>query len=670
MRRSVAPALALLLAGTLYASSTALAEIQSIVVLAPDAILQQPSISADGRYVAWQTDATNLIPDDTNTCGNGDFSKPGSCPDIFVFDSLSGTFERVSIADDESEAVLEPTAVAGSFHPSMTPDGRFVVFGSGAHNLVPGDTNGKADIFVRDRLLGTTTRASLTGDEQQPDGDSSGPRISSDGNIVAFLSTATNLVPGLVVDCQPGFCVRLYLRDMAAGTTEMVSVNSLGEQADDEPSAGFGMSGDGSVLSFSSRATNLVPSDTNGQGDVFVRDRVAGTTVRISVDNSGNPSAEDSNSVKPGVSRNGRFIVFDSGQSDLVPGDTNGTPDLFLYDRQTQMIELASVNDAGEQGDDTSGGDPPVVTDDARFIAFVSRSSNLAPGGGNTWVPPGSDHAVKVEHTFLRDRVAGTTVRISVNEAGELANGNCLGPAMSDDANVVVFMSEATNLGAASAASPAALAGFELPAFRSVRRSKGLYARTDCSVAVCGDSAIEPFCEKCDDGNVEDGDGCSHACDLETFAGSKLGISSSGRMSIMSRDPRLTPPINAGPDDPIVHGGTLRVVSAAAALDETTNLPAAGWSYAGKAGTNNGYKFRVPSSGGSLVGTFSIKASNLKMKASGAVVPGLSTDPGPVQLQLRLGSATYCMSFGGQTSFSVDRKFQAFDSPAPATCLP
>lgn len=264
------------------------------------------SISADGRYVAFTSGASNLVPGDTN-----------GRRDVFVRDNVAGTTARVSVAADGSQAD------ADSYYTAISGDGRYVAFASDASNLVPDDTNGRIDVFVRDIAAGTTARVSVGSDGSQADGHSEWPQISGDGRYVAFFSGASNLVPD-----DTNWKADVFVHDNVTGSTTRVSVGSDGTQGDadsDRPS----ISSDGRYVAFSSNASNLVPGDTNGSTDVFVRDVVAATTTRVSVNSDG--SQAEGNSRQPSISSDGRYVAFSSSASNLVVGDTNWAPDVFVH---------------------------------------------------------------------------------------------------------------------------------------------------------------------------------------------------------------------------------------------------------------------------------------------------------------------------------------------------
>jgi Tol biopolymer transport system component len=318
------------------------------------------SVSVDGRYVAFESVASNLVPGDTG--GHGD---------VFVRDRVAGTTSRVSVSSTGSQANRR------SEGPSMSGDGRYVAFYSYATNLVPGDTNGAEDVFVRDRVAGTTSRVSVSSTGKQANGGSGAPSVSGDGRYVAFSSVASNLVPG-----DPHRDLDVFVRDRVAGTTSRVSVSSTGTEANGE-SRRPSVSADGRYVAFDSWASNLVPGDTNGSVDMFVRDRVAGTTSRVSVSSSGTQANGESSGLydAASVSANGRYVAFDSYATNLVPGDTNGSVEVFVRDRVAGTTSRVCVSSSGTQAN--GGNYQPSVSGDGRYITFYSDATNLVPGDTN-----------------------------------------------------------------------------------------------------------------------------------------------------------------------------------------------------------------------------------------------------------------------------------------------
>jgi subtilisin family serine protease/Tol biopolymer transport system component len=308
---------------------------------------------------------------------------------------------------------------------SISGDGRYVVFTSGATNLVPDDTNDARDVFLHDRVDKTTTRISQTAGGGQADDESGSPTISEDGNHVVFDSWATNLVPG---DTNDSLDVFLYHR--LTGQLELVSAAPDGNPADDVSGQGV-VSADGRLVAFASRASNLVPDDANGFQDIFLRDMFEKTTLRLSVGLGGIES--DGTSDWPAISRDGRFVVFDSDGTTLSPNDRNNSFDLFVYDRDTQQLELISKSSAGVRANSDSGF--ASISGDGRFVAFESWASNLETGDNNL-----------AADIYLRDRQLGTTRRISVSNTRIASDASSFSPSLSADGRFVAFESRANSL--------------------------------------------------------------------------------------------------------------------------------------------------------------------------------------------------------------------------------
>jgi Tol biopolymer transport system component len=398
-----------------------------------------PAASADGQVVVFDSLASNLVPGDTN-----------AFDDIFVRDRATGTTQRVSVSS---------TAAQGdniSSSPAVSGDGRVVAFVSNATNLVPGDTNGVRDIFVHDRATGTTQRVSVSSRGAQGNGASGGsgatndvatiaPAISADGRFVAFESLASNLVRRDTNGTRD-----VFVHDRQTGTTERVSVASNGAQANSfsNPEA---ISADGRFVVFSSFASNLVNQDTNQQIDVFVRDRQAETTQRVSV--TGQGLQADGSSTRADISDDGRFVVFASAATNLVAGDANGTDDVFVRDRIAGTTQRVSVSSSGAESDGPSPSNGirggirfgPAISGDGRLAVFDSQATNLVPGDTNTCGGffPGAGMCPDV---FVHDLATGSTDRVSIDSSGAQADGASTDPDISADGTTVVFFSAASNL--------------------------------------------------------------------------------------------------------------------------------------------------------------------------------------------------------------------------------
>ena len=322
-----------------------------------------PALTPDVRCVAFSSYATNLVVGDTN----------GPYPDghdVFVRDRSSGTTERLSVGS------LGQQGNDSSYHPAISADGGYAAFTSFASNLVGGDTNGVADVFVRDRVAGTTERVSLGSSGAQGNAGATCSSISADGRHVVFYGSASNLVAG-----DTNASSDVFVRDRVIGTTERLSVGSGGAQGD-AGSEGGAISPDGRYVVFRSTASNLVSGDTNGKADVFLRDRQSGTTERLSVASGGTQANDDSS--HPALSPDGRFAVFQSKAGNLVAGDSNGRWDVFLRDRLLGTTERVSLDASGSQGDADSGIQGPSVSADGRCVAFDSRA-RLVGVDTNDW---------------------------------------------------------------------------------------------------------------------------------------------------------------------------------------------------------------------------------------------------------------------------------------------
>ncbi|MCC5951151.1 MAG: S-layer homology domain-containing protein [Acidimicrobiia bacterium] len=367
-----------------------------------------PSISADGRWAAFSSPATNLVPDDTNDVS-----------DVFVHDLHSGSTERISVASDGSEG---DATSAGS---SLSADGRYVAFTSFATNLVPDVTNDVQDVYVRDRVAGTTERVSVASTGAEADGVSTAATISANGRFVTFASDATNLVPDDTNDARD-----VFVHDRMTGDTERVSVATDGAEANGT-STRPSLSANGRYVTFDSEATNLVPGDTNDARDVFVHDRSTGTTERVSLAHDG--SEADDTSSNASISPSGRHIAFSSPATNLVPGDTNDEWDVFVHDRKDGSIERVSVATDGTEANGGSGG--ASIGAGGRHVSFHTTATNLAPG------TTGEDN-----HVLVRDRRDATTEVVSVALGGSGGNSASQASSLTPRGRFVTFLSFASDL--------------------------------------------------------------------------------------------------------------------------------------------------------------------------------------------------------------------------------
>ncbi len=369
-----------------------------------------PSISADGKIVAFESSASNLVAGDTN-----------GFVDVFFLDRSTGITERVSVDARGTEGDSD------SYSPSISRDGRSVAFVSAASNLVAGDTNGQVDVFVYDRSTRSTERVSVDSDSLEANLDSYSPSISADGQIVAFLSNASNLVGG-----DFNSLIDVFVRDRSTRNTERVSVDSSDAEANDI-SFGPSISADGQIVAFGSYASNLVGHDRNGDSDVFVHDRRTGSTERVSVDSAGVEGDFASSAfASPSISSDGQIVAFQSYATNLVAGDTNNG-DVFVHERSTGKTERVSVGFAGAEGDGDSFA--PSISADGQVVAFQSDASNLV----------GDDVGLSRD-VFVHVRSTGSTERVSEDSSGAGGNGNSEEPSISANGQIVAFFSNASNL--------------------------------------------------------------------------------------------------------------------------------------------------------------------------------------------------------------------------------
>lgn len=370
-------------------------------------------ITPDGRYVLFRSNATNLVSGGTpaGTCNLYATVGPGRC-NVYVWDRLSAAGNGITLASmTDADAPGNGDATAGA----ISDDGTTVAFTSTASNLVSGDTNSVADVFVRDLPASTTKRVSIaTGaaGAQATGGHAGGVDLSGDGAVVAFTSAATNLVAGDTNGAND-----VFVRVLAANTTERVSVGPAGVQGDGA-STTPAISADGTVVAFESTATNLVVLDDNGLADVFVRERdLTPVTERVSVNDAGLP-VDDEDSGNPSISADGRYVAFESASDQLVGPlslggeDTNSETDVFVRDR-LGVTERVSLDN-----DDQETAFLPVqngnISADGRYVVFDSEEAE--------WVGETEDSDNDVSDVFLRTR--GDVKKPSAPTAVTAAPGN------------------------------------------------------------------------------------------------------------------------------------------------------------------------------------------------------------------------------------------------------
>jgi Tol biopolymer transport system component len=374
----------------------------------PDGPSDQPSISADGRYVAFRSAATDFTAGDRN-----------DRDDIVVYDlpdsGAPQVMARVSVSSTGAPADGDSSS------PSISADGRYVAFRSSASNLVSGDTNQHEDIFVHDRSTRATTRISVSSTGAQANSRSYSPSISGDGRYVAFSSDASNLAAN-----DTNAVEDVFVHDRSTRATTRVSVSSNGAQANGV-SASPSISGDGRYVAFESKASNLVTADTNATSDAFVRDRTGAVTTRVSVTPGGAQASRSSS--KPSISGDGRHVAFES-LSPLHASDSNQTSDIYVRDRSAGATTWVSAGaDLSNNGRSYSSS----ISRNGRYVSFASDA------------PLHPDDANGVRDVYEIDLVSGTGTQISADDfIGRLGNDVSDSPSTSD-AMRVAFASTASN---------------------------------------------------------------------------------------------------------------------------------------------------------------------------------------------------------------------------------
>jgi Tol biopolymer transport system component len=372
----------------------------------------EPATSETGQFVAFRSSATNL---DSDRCDNG-------VNHIFVSDRNTGTIRCISLNSNGREGDQDSVA------PSISADGQFIAFTSTAANLADDKCdNGFSHIYVRDRTTGTTRCVSVNSNGHEGNQHSHAPSISADGTLIAFDSSATNLADN---KCDNGFN-HVFVHDLTAGTTECVSVRSDGDEGNGD-SFDPSISGDGRVVVFQSRATNLAARCDNGNSHIYMRNLVTGDTTCISVNNDGDQS--NGNSALARISGDGRFVAFQSDPTNFTARCSNGLTHIFVRDTVEDRTTCASIDDRGNQGNNDSV--QPSISSDGRFVAFSSAASNLTGNrctAGNLQV-------------FVRDRADEKTKCASVGPKNVEGNSESINPSISANGALVTFESDSNNL--------------------------------------------------------------------------------------------------------------------------------------------------------------------------------------------------------------------------------
>jgi Tol biopolymer transport system component len=397
------------------------------------------STSADGRFVSYASTALNLVPGQIET------TVPGYISNVFLYDRLAGGSTLVS------HALGAPSTSADeSGQPLVSSNGRWVAFSSAATNLVANQTytgtTSRYQLFLFDRMSGAITLVSHAAGAPAAggDGDCWSAAISRDGRYLTFRSTSTNLVGA----ASPNGHDNVYLFDRDSGVTTLVShaagsPSTPGNGDADEATA----SADGRYLAFASSATNLIAgqSDANNGADVFLFDRVSGTTVLVSHSSAAAATAGNGQSLNPVLSADGGTLAFTTLATDLIPGQAGGGAGIYnvvVFDRGAGTLALASH----VPGSGTTAGNgisyAPATSADGRFIAFGSAATNLV--GGEVVRDGGFPGEI-----FLFDRQSGTITLVSHQAGSPLSTGDSgaqSSPAISADGRWIAYGSRATDL--------------------------------------------------------------------------------------------------------------------------------------------------------------------------------------------------------------------------------
>jgi LPXTG-site transpeptidase (sortase) family protein len=410
---------------------TALALFSSLIILA---MLAAPALAAQGDTIRISVSSAG-----DQATNNSDHPRISSDGDYIVFSSNASNLvsgdtnassdifrRRVSTGETQIASLRYNGTISNGYNssPDISSNGRYITFESTSTNMVTGDTNGESDIFRRDMNTGSIQIVSVYyGAEGQSNGESSYPAISTDGNRIAFESVATNLVEGDTNSYQD-----IFVRDLLEDTTIRVSVDNDGHQANGN-SYNADISDDGDSVVFESEATNLVENDTNDSLDVFLHS--GNTTYRVSVDGNGNEVNGASYNAR--ISSDGRYVVFSSEATNLVSGDLNGVADIFEYDTQEGTTTRVSVSSETDEANGPSG--YPDVSSDGRYIVFQSDATNLVHNDTNTR-----------RDIFMHDMTTGMTTRVSMGTGGIQGGLLSTGSSVSSNGTYVAFNSISSNL--------------------------------------------------------------------------------------------------------------------------------------------------------------------------------------------------------------------------------
>jgi Tol biopolymer transport system component len=360
-------------------------------------------MSSDGRYVAFQSTANDLVDGDN------------AATDVFVRDAAAGATRRASVDLNGDSPNGASTAAA------LNGDGSVVAFSSVASDLVAPDGNTVADVFIRNLETRTTTRVSVDTTGGPPNGASTAPSISADGTRVAFVSTATDLV----TPDPNGATADVFVRDLLTGTTTRIG-GTAGGQATNAPAISRG----GRYVAVVSRAA-LVAGDTNNLNDIYRFDLQTSTFARVSVDTGGGPA--NGASAAPSISSDGTRVAYESAASDLVANDTNPAADVFVRNLTSNTTTIVSRDTAA--GPANGASTKPALTADGMRVAFLSAATDLVAGDGNG-----------VVDVFLRSVSGGPTTRLSLDSAAGDPNGASSAVTVDRDGRYVAYATAASDI--------------------------------------------------------------------------------------------------------------------------------------------------------------------------------------------------------------------------------
>lgn len=383
-------------------------------------------VSGNGRYLAFSSDANNLVNGDNN-----------GIIDVYIRDLERNNTECISRSSSGS--------LIGGYSPSISGDGRYVTFTSSQSGLTC------SQIFLRDRILNITKIISLNNAGGVADGDCGESAISGDGRFVAFASWASNLISG-----DSNGLADIFIRDLILNTTKLVSISASGQQGNVEsynPSISF----NGQFIAFVSSANNLVNNDNNGVEDIFVKDMISGAIKIVSLNNNGEQA--NSYSSSPSISNDGTRVAFSSMADNLVDGDNNSRRDVFVRDLVYNITKRVSESSLGEEVRMDSSN--PMISGDGRYVAFESgrrppQVSAASPGHGWLYSTPKNQISqasalvpgdiIDSKDIFVKDLFTGDITKISWSVNGSEANGDSYEPSINYNGSVVSFTSWASDM--------------------------------------------------------------------------------------------------------------------------------------------------------------------------------------------------------------------------------